>query len=106
MVHHIILVKLKTSVKTEKVEELMIETRMRLLKIPEVRNLLCGKRIPVRPSTWDFFIGMDVETMAKLRVIEESAVYLQFRQQVLDPVTDELQPLHYEMDPGKDTRYS
>lgn len=106
MVHHIILVKLKASVETEKVEELMIETRMRLLKIPEVRNLLCGKRIPVASSPWDFFIGMDVETMAKLRVIEESAIYLQFLQQVLDPVLDQILSLHYEMDPGKDTRYS
>ena len=45
MVHHIVLYKLKPEVTPARVEEMMMNTRMQLLKIPEVLNIKCGKRI-------------------------------------------------------------
>src|SRR5437868_7366831 len=45
MVHHIVLYKLKPEVTPARVEEMMMNTRMQLLKIPEVLSIKCGKRI-------------------------------------------------------------
>ena len=45
MVHHIVLFKLKPEVTPARVEEMMMNTRMQLLKIPEVLSIKCGKRI-------------------------------------------------------------
>ena len=67
MVHHIVLFNLKPEVTPQKVEEMMMSTRMMLLKIPEVMNLRCGKRIdPENP--WQFFIAMDFESMEYLLI--------------------------------------
>jgi len=43
MIHHIVLYKLKPEVTPARVEEMMMNTRMQLLKIPEVQNIKCGK---------------------------------------------------------------
>ena len=45
MVHHIVLYKLKPEVTPARVEEMMMNARMQLLKIPEVLSIKCGKRI-------------------------------------------------------------
>jgi hypothetical protein len=106
MVHRIILTKLKPECSSQKVEEMMIETRIRLLKIPEVMNLLCGKKIHTDAMEYDFFIAMDFENMAKASVMEDSAVYLQFKHQVLEPNAAEKLQLDFEMEPGKNTAFS
>src|SRR5258707_8610368 len=54
MVHHIVLYKLNPEVTPARVEEMMMNARMQLLKIPEVLSIKCGKRIdPENP--WPFF---------------------------------------------------
>ena len=45
MVHHIVLYRLKPEVTPARVEEMMMNTRMQLLKIQEVLSIKCGKRI-------------------------------------------------------------
>ena len=45
MVHHITLFKLKPEVTPEKLEKMMMTTRMSLLKIPEILAVKCGKAI-------------------------------------------------------------
>jgi len=45
MIHHVVLYKLKPEVTPARVEAMMMNTRMQLLKIPEVLNIKCGKRI-------------------------------------------------------------
>ena len=45
MVHHIVLYRLKPEVTPARVEEMMMNARMQLLKIPEVLSIKCGKRI-------------------------------------------------------------
>src|SRR5213079_3704477 len=44
MVHHVVLYKLKPEVTPARVEAMMMNTRMQLLKIPEVLNIKCGIR--------------------------------------------------------------
>jgi hypothetical protein len=105
MIHHIVLVKIKSDTPSEKVEEMMVESRIRLLKIPEILNLQCGKKTDGQ-NQYDFFFSIDVENTSKLKIVESSAIFLQFKQQVLDPNIQELSTLDYETEPGKDVTFS
>jgi hypothetical protein len=100
MVHHIGLYKLKADVTPEDTEEMMMNARMQLLKIPEVLSIKCGKRIdPAVP--WPFFIALDFESMAKQAIFREDPIYIKFVEEVIKPNTAECLALDYEMDPGK-----
>ncbi|MES2572070.1 MAG: Dabb family protein [Verrucomicrobiota bacterium] len=105
MVHHIILFKLKPEVTPAKLEEMMRTTRMSLLKIPEVLSVKCGKAIHM-PADWPFFIALDYESMEKLAVTEDDAIYMKFMAEVITAHTTECLSIHYEMDPGKNIKFS
>ena len=45
MIHHLVLLTTKPEVIPAKLEDIMVETRIRLLKIAEVNNLRVGKRV-------------------------------------------------------------
>ena len=105
MVHHIRLYKLKPGITPEETEEMMMNARMQLLKIPEVLSIKCGKRID--PETeWPFFIAIDFESMDKFTMFREDPIYVKFAEEVIKPNTDESLVLDFEMDPGKDVRFS
>ena len=88
MVHHIVLFKLKPEVTPARVEEMMMNTRMQLLKIPEVLSIKCGKRIdPEMP--WPFFIAIDFESMDKYEIFREDPIYVKFMEEVIKPNTAE-----------------
>ena len=105
MVHHIVLFKLKPDVTSEKLEEMMRQTRISLLKIDEVLSVKCGKNVDPK-SEWAFFIAVDVESMEKLAIYREDAVHIKYVEEVIKPNTIDRVALDYEMDPGKDVRYS
>ena len=105
MVHHIVLFKLKPDTTNEKIEEMMMNTRMQLLKIPEVMSVKCGKRIDLT-SEWPFFIALDFESMDKLAIYRDDSIYLKFVEEILKPNIVEKMVLDYEMDPNRDVRYS
>jgi stress responsive alpha/beta barrel protein len=105
MVHHIVLYKLKPEVTPEKLEEMMMNTRISLLKIPEVLSVKCGKKIDPR-SEYPFFIALDFESMDKLGVYRDDSIHLKFMEEVIKPNITERLALDYEMEPGKDVRYS
>jgi len=105
------------------VEDIMVEIRIRLLKIPEVLNLRCGKnidstnnsfdlklrqgkRVDATSSSYDMFFSMDYENMHKLHIAHDNAIWIKFKQQTLDAHVDLLTTFHFEMEPGKDVRYS
>ena len=105
MIHHIVLYKLKPEVTPARVEEMMMNTRMQLLKIPEVLSIKCGKRIdPEMP--WPFFIAIDFESMDKYAIFCEDPIYVKFVEEVVKPNTEDCLALDFEMDPGKDVRFS
>jgi len=105
MVHHVVLYKLKPEVTPARVEEMMMNTRMQLLKIPEVLSIKCGKRIdPEMP--WPFFIAIDFESMDKYEMFREDPVQVKFIEEVIKANTTEVLTLDFEMDPGKDVRFS
>jgi hypothetical protein len=99
------LFKLKPQVTPTKLEEIMVATRIHLLKIPEILSVKCGKAIENKPE-WPFFIALDFESMEKLAVTEDDAIYMKFVAEVLKPFTAERLTLSYEMEPGKNTKYS
>ncbi len=105
MVHHVMLFKLKPEVTPAKLEQIMMSTRMSLLKIPEILSVRCGKNLDAK-SEWPFFIALDFESTEKMAMAEEDARYLKFTVDVLKPNTGERMVLNYEMEPGKSVKYS
>src|SRR5438552_18296277 len=79
MVHHIVLYKLKHEVTPARVEEMMMNARMQLLKIPELLSIKCVKRID--PETdWPFFIPIDIKAMDKFAMSREDSIYVRCRE--------------------------
>ena len=105
MVHHIDLYKLKSEVTPARVEEMMMNARMQLLKIPEVLSIKCGKRIEPEMD-WPFFIAIDFESMDKYAIFREDPIFVKFMEEVIKPNTEDTLALDFEMDPGKDVRFS
>ena len=105
MVHHIVLFKLKPEVTNEKIETMMMNTRMMLLKIPEALSVKCGKKINPA-SEWPFFIAIDCESMDKLALYLDDPIHLKFVEEIIKPNTTERLALDYEMEPGKEVKYS
>jgi hypothetical protein len=106
MVHHLMLFKLKPDVTPEQTETIMVDSRIRLLKIPEVLNLRCGKKIDLKKNPHDIFVSMDFENLTKARIAQESALWVTYEKQVIEPHVAVLTEFDYEMDPGKDVAYS
>jgi hypothetical protein len=105
MVHHIVLYRLKPEVTPARVEDMMMNARMQLLKIPEVLSIKCGKRIDPEID-WPFFIAIDFESMDKYSIFCEDSIYVKFVEEVVKPNTEDSLVLDFEMDPGKDVRFS
>ncbi len=105
MIHRILLFKLKPEVTPDKLEKMMMKTRMNLLKIPEVLSVKCGKKIN-KEVQWPFFIALEFESMDKLDLYRDDPVYLKFLEDVVKPHAAEELVLDYELDPGKDVQYS
>lgn len=105
MVHHITLFKLKPEVTPAKLEEMMTTTRMSLLKIPEIRSVRCGKAIDPK-AEWPFFIALDFESLEKLAVAQDDAIYMKFTAEVVEPNAADRITLNYEMEPGKNVKFS
>lgn len=105
MVHHITLFKLKPEVTPAKLEQIMMTTRMTLLKIPEILSVRCGKNIDSK-SEWPFFIALEFESMEKLAMTEDDAIYMKFVSDIVKSNTASRLTLNYEMEPGKNVKYS
>ncbi len=105
MVHHVALFKLKPEVTPARVEEMMMNTRMQLLKIPEVLSIKCGKRIN-QEMHWPFFVAIDFESMDKFEIFREDPIYVKYVEEIIKPNVAETVDLDFEMDPGKDVQFS
>ena len=105
MVHRITLFKLKPDITPAKLEQMMMTTRMSLLKIPEILSVKCGKAIDPK-AEWPFFIALEFESLEKLAMTEDDAIYMKFAADVVKPHTADRLTLDYEMEPGKNIKYS
>lgn len=105
MIHHVVFFKLNPEVTPEKLETMMRQTRAQLLKIGEVLSLHCGKNIDPQ-SEWGFFLAVEVESTEKLALYRESAIHIKFVERVIKPNTCGQMACDFEMEPGKDIRFS
>jgi hypothetical protein len=55
---------------------------------------------------WPFFIAIDFESMDKYGIFKEDPIYVKFTEEVIKPNTADSLSLDFEMDPGKDVRFS
>src|SRR5712692_9375910 len=104
MIHHIVLYKLKPEVTPARVEEMMMNTRMQLLKIPEVLNIKCGKRVDPELQ-WPFLIAIDFESMYKFEIFREDPIFVKFMEEIIKPNTADSLNLDFETDPRHDVRF-
>jgi len=105
MIHHLVLFKTCNEVDDERIEWMMRETRIQLLKIPEVLSVKCGKQIDPG-SDWSFFLSVDVESMEKLAIYRDDPIHVRFVEEVIKPFTTERFALDFETDPARDIMYS
>ena len=105
MVHHITLFKLKPEVTPQKLEQMLMTTRMSLLKIPEILSVKCGKAIDPK-NEWPFFVSLEFESMEKLVMTQDDAIYMKFVAEVIKTNTTERLAMDYEMEPGKKVKFS
>lgn len=105
MIHHLVLFKVKPEVDEEKIEWMMRETRIQLLKIPEVLSIRCGKRIDPALE-WPFFLAVEIENLEKLSFYMTDPHHVKFVEEVIKPHVSERLALDYETEPGKDVQFS
>ena len=96
---------MKAEVTPEKLEDIMRQTRIRLLKIPEVLSVKCGKNVDLE-TEWAFFLAIDLESMERLAACQADPIHVKFVEEVLTPNTVARMALDYETDPGRNIRYS
>jgi len=107
MIHHLKLIHLKPGLPAQRVEEMMVESRIRILKIQDVLSLACGKKIPGKEEMpHDLFLALEFENSLKRTAAFDHPLYHQFETQVLKPNAQKIEVLEFEMDPGKDVRFS
>jgi hypothetical protein len=100
MIHHIVLYKLKPEVAPEQVEQIMMRTRMQLLKIPLANNVRCGRRIDPK-NEWPFFFAVDFDSKERMAMFKEDPIYIKFIEETIKPNTAGTLVLDYEMDPKR-----
>ena len=105
MIHHIMLFQLQPEVTSEQVETMMRQTRSQLLKISEVLVVQCGRAVDAS-GEWGFFFAVDCESTEKLTLFLENPIYLKYAEKVLKPNIRDSLRADYEMEPGRDVRYS
>jgi hypothetical protein len=100
MIHHIVLYKLKPEITPERVEELLMQTRMQLLKITVAVNVRCGRRIDQK-NEWPFFFAVEFDSKERMAMFVEDPVYIKFIEETIKPNTQGSMVLDYETDPKR-----
>lgn len=108
MIHHLKLIQLKPGLPENQVEQIMVECRIRLLKIQDVLSLACGKKLPLagHENSHDLFIALEFENSLKRTAALDHPLYQQFESQVLQAHAKKVEVLEFEMDPGKNLKFS
>jgi hypothetical protein len=100
MIHHIVLYKLNPEITAERVEELVIKSRMQLLKISTAMNVRCGRRIDQK-NEWPFFFAVDFDSKERMAMFIDDPVYIKFIEETIKPNTQSSMVLDYETDPKR-----
>lgn len=101
MIEHLVLFNLRPEVDAEKVDWMLREIRIRLLKIPVVRGLRCGSRVD-SGTDWSVFLLVEFDSVEKLAVYMQDPVHVRFVSEVISPNITNRIALDYQSDPGGD----
>ncbi len=105
MIHSVTLYRVRPEVDEKRLDQMMISARVGMLKIPEVQGVRTGKNVePGAP--WGFFVALDVESMDRLKLVHEDAIYIKFQADILSSTVEEQFVANYEMQPGKSIKFS
>lgn len=105
MIHHVVFFQLKEDVDALVIETLVRTSRSLLLKIPEVLSIRSGRNID-QESKWRVFLAIEVDSLDKLRIVQDSPYHLQFMEKFIKPHTDDRMEMNFELDPSKNLKYS
>lgn len=101
MIQHVVLFKLKPELDAEKIDWMLRETRIQLLKIHGVRGLRCGYRTD-STMEWPFFLLIELDSLEKLAAYMNDPVHVRFVAEVIKPNITERLALDFQSDPGGD----
>lgn len=99
------LFKLRPEVDDGQVDELMRRARSQLLRIPQVLTVRSGKKIEPG-AKWPFFVAMEFESRDKQAIGLDDPMWLKFTLETLQPVITEELVVNYELEPGRNIKYS
>lgn len=105
MIQHVVYYQLKPGLDDATVEELVRGSRSLLLKIPEVLSVRSGRNLDA-DSQWRFFIGIEVESLDKLRITRDNPYFIKLEEKHIKPNTLGCFSLDFELDPSKNIRHS
>ena|SRR5687767_4660146 len=105
MVHHVALYKLRPDLPPGTLDDMIRRTRSLLLKIPEVLSVRSGRNID-EDCEWPFLVALEFESRAKQAMFLDDPIYLKFLVEVIEPCTAESMLMDYELEPGKNVKYS
>jgi hypothetical protein len=105
MIHLLVLCKLSSHVDDAIIDELSSQAKIELLKIPEVLSVQTGRN-RTSASEWPFFYAVDVESLSKLDLFYNDPIQIRFATKIVGPHVWSQQELRFEIDPGRDIRFS
>ena len=105
MIHYVALFKLKPKVSEEIIDKMIRASRSQLLRVPEALNVRSGRSVD-RDCEWPFFLAIDFENLERLEMFKDDPVSIKFQHDIIEPNTRETLEMVYEMEPGKDPKYS
>jgi len=105
MIHLVVLCKLEEHVTPDRLEDMARAARSQLLRIPGVLQVRSGKRVDP-DNQWPFFFSVDCDSMDKLAMFRDDPIQVKFVETIIKPNTWAQLELVYELEPGKDIRYS
>lgn len=105
MIEHVVLFQLAPGVDDERQDWMMRETRLRLLKIPAVLAVRCGKNI-ADSDRWGFFLAVTLESPSRLPAYADHPIHQKFVEEVIRPNTVDRLAADFETLPGEDPLFS
>ena len=105
MVLQLMLYKPRPETGDEAVDDLMRRARSQLLRIPQVLSVRAGKEI-VASSDWPLVVALEFESRAKQAMAHDDPMWLKFTHETIGPHVAASCSLDYELEPGRNVKYS
>ncbi len=105
MVLELMLFKLRPEAGAETADTLMRRARTQLLRVPQVLSVRAGKEL-APAAGWPFAVMLEFDSRAKQSIAHDDPHWLKFMGETVQPHVLEQLVLNYELEPGKDLKYS